>query len=87
LFREICRGINGGFDARSLNYIQSGALPILEWIRLPGDVVFIVGGALPIIVLCWQGLRNVLREKPSSPDSVLFTEVVISASAAREVEV
>jgi nitric oxide reductase subunit B len=77
----------GYFDARSLNYIQSGALPMLEWIRLPGDVVFIVGGAFPIIVLCWQGLRNVLREKPSSPDSVLFTEPVIAAPAAHEVEV
>jgi len=77
----------GYFDARSLNYIQSGALPMLEWIRLPGDVVFIAGGALPIIVLCWRGLRHVLREKPSSPDSVLFTEPVIAPPRTREVEV
>jgi hypothetical protein len=49
--------------------------------------VFIVGGALPIIVLCWRGLRNVLREKPSSPDAVLFIEPVITAPTAREVEV
>jgi nitric oxide reductase subunit B len=65
----------GYYDARSLNYIQSGALPVLEWIRLPGDVVFIVGGALPIIVLCWRGLRYVLQEKAGVPQEVLFTEV------------
>jgi nitric oxide reductase subunit B len=76
----------GYFDARSLNYIQSGALPMLEWIRLPGDVVFIAGGAVPIIVLCWRGVRGVLRQKQSSPDSVLFTEPVI-APPPREVEV
>ncbi len=65
----------GYYDARSLNYIQSGALPVLEWIRLPGDVLMIVGGAVPIVVLCWRGLRYVLREKPCPPQEVLFTEV------------
>jgi nitric oxide reductase subunit B len=65
----------GYFDARSLNYLHSGTLPALEWLRLPGDVLFIVGGALPIVVLCWRGLRAVLRAKPSDPQGVLFTEI------------
>jgi len=74
----------GYYDARSLNYIQSGALPALEWMRLPGDVVFIVGGAVPIVILCWQGLRCVLREKPGVAQEVLFTEITKAAPAMEE---
>jgi len=37
------------YDARTLNYIGSRANSILEWMRMPGDIVFIVGGALPIL--------------------------------------
>jgi nitric oxide reductase subunit B len=29
----------------------------LEWARLPGDALFIVGGALPLFWLCAQALR------------------------------
>ena len=43
------------YDARSLNYLQSGMLPTLEWLRLPGDMLFIVGGTLPLVVLSWRG--------------------------------
>ncbi|MEO7202198.1 MAG: cbb3-type cytochrome c oxidase subunit I [Candidatus Tumulicola sp.] len=73
----------GYYDARSLNYIHSGTLPLLEWFRLPGDIVFIVGGAVPIIVLCWQGLRYVLKEKPSTPQEVLFTEIITAPEKNR----
>jgi nitric oxide reductase subunit B len=30
---------------------------VLEWVRLPGDELFILGGALPLVWLSWQGLR------------------------------
>ena len=26
--------------------------------RLPGDVLFIVGGALPLLYLCWRAVTN-----------------------------
>ena len=44
---------NGYWHARSLAY-TAGTLPrLLEWLRLPGDLVFIFLGALPIaIALC-----------------------------------
>ena len=29
----------------------------LEWVRLPGDAVFIVGGAFPLVWLCWRAVR------------------------------
>ncbi|MDQ2680220.1 MAG: cbb3-type cytochrome c oxidase subunit I [Candidatus Eremiobacteraeota bacterium] len=71
----------GYYDARSLSYIQSGTLPLLEWMRLPGDVLFIVGGVLPIIVLSFRGLYYVLREKPAVTQEVLFTEITETVPA------
>lgn len=41
---------NGYWHARSLAY-TAGDLPrLLEWLRFPGDVVFIVFGAVPIVI-------------------------------------
>ena len=40
---------SGYFDARTLQFITCGANPVLEWLRLPGDVIFIVGDVLPIL--------------------------------------
>jgi nitric oxide reductase subunit B len=65
------------YDARTLNYIGSRANSILEWLRMPGDVVFILGGALPVLYLAYMGIRHM---RPSSvteePKEVLFTEVL-----------
>jgi nitric oxide reductase subunit B len=47
---------NGYWHTRSLTYL-SGALPrLLEWLRLPGDLVFIFLGALPILLGRWARL-------------------------------
>jgi nitric oxide reductase subunit B len=45
------------YDARTLKYISGRTNEILEWLRLPGDVVFILGGVLPILYICILGLR------------------------------
>ncbi|HMK30655.1 MAG TPA: hypothetical protein VK473_13295 [Terriglobales bacterium] len=37
------------YDAWTLNYNGSRANSLLEWLRMPGDIVFIVGGTLPIL--------------------------------------
>lgn len=67
----------GYFDARSLSYLTNRTNTFLEWLRLPGDAVFIVGGALPVLYIAWLGVR---RQKPQiSPEqapNVLLTEVV-----------
>jgi nitric oxide reductase subunit B len=47
----------GYWYARSLDFINLPWVNILEWSRLPGDALFIVGGALPLVWLCWQALR------------------------------
>ncbi|RQP26017.1 nitric-oxide reductase large subunit [Piscinibacter terrae] len=41
---------NGYWHARSLDYIGSERSHLLEWMRMPGDVVFIVFGALPLVI-------------------------------------
>jgi len=51
---------------------------VLEWLRLPGDVLFIVGGVLPILYLCWLSIRYMVPAvKPAEEErEILFTEVV-----------
>jgi nitric oxide reductase subunit B len=65
------------FDARSLSFITSDPSRLLEWMRLPGDVVFIAGGVLPLLWLSAQGVLGVVRLRDASPgdDLQLFTEV------------
>jgi nitric oxide reductase subunit B len=68
---------HGYFDARTLQFVTGGANPVLEWLRFPGDVVFIVGGVLPIVYLCWLGVRCQKPVKATeAEEEILFTEVV-----------
>jgi nitric oxide reductase subunit B len=68
------------YDARTLNYIGSHANTVLEWLRMPGDIVFIVGGAVPVLYLCFLGIRH-MRPSTSTDDqnNVLFTDIVVPA--------
>jgi nitric oxide reductase subunit B len=67
----------GYFDARSLEFLSNRSNAFLEWLRLPGDTLFILGGTLPVAYLAWLGVccmtpRSTLEE----PRDVLFTEIV-----------
>ena len=66
----------GYFEARSLDYLSNRTNALLEWLRLPGDTLFILGGVLPVLYLAWLGVR---RPKPSlgaeKPGDVLLSEV------------
>jgi len=68
------------YDARTLNYIGSRANSVLEWLRMPGDVVFIVGGTLPLLYLAFLGIRH-MRTLPvlEEPKEILFTDIVTQA--------
>lgn len=60
---------HGYWHARSLAY-SSGALPrLIEWLRLPGDLVFIVLGALPILIAMGVGYRSLWKR--GEPGAVL----------------
>ena len=66
----------GYFDARSLKFISGHANSLLEWLRLPGDAVFILGGTLPVLYLCWLGVWRRKQQPPrENPDGVLFVEI------------
>ena len=69
----------GYFDARSLKFLSNHTNAMLEWLRLPGDALFILGGTLPVLYLCWLGVRYMKVQTESEPSSaILFTEIVES---------
>ena len=66
---------NGYWHARSLAY-TAGSLPrLFEWLRLPGDLVFILFGALPILIAVglgyaslWSGRQPAAAARPSAAE-------------------
>src|SRR5262249_39122030 len=67
---------HGYWEARSLQYLTNPTNALLEWLRLPGDLLFIAGGVLPLLWLCWLGVRY--RVGPRTREAfapALFTEV------------
>jgi nitric oxide reductase subunit B len=73
---------DGYFAARQLDFITNPSNQLIEWMRLPGDVVFIVGGALPFLWICWLGVRyRVHNDVPTDNDDVLFTEITEAVTA------
>ncbi|MFC0861309.1 nitric-oxide reductase large subunit [Sphaerimonospora cavernae] len=77
---QLYKVLEAGYaDARSLGYLQGKANAVLEWLRLPGDVVFMVGGVLPLLWMTWLGIRYrvAAARRVDAPEQVLlFTEVV-----------
>jgi nitric oxide reductase subunit B len=73
---------NGYWHARSIDFFRGHSL--IEWLRLPGDAIFIAG-VLPIVYLT---ARAVLRPRPYqlpdalSVESPLFREVLPDSPAA-----
>ena len=50
---------HGYWHARSLDYIGSGRSHLIEWLRLPGDLVFIIFGAIPLVIASIKGYLGV----------------------------
>ncbi len=51
---------NGYWHARSFEYMGMPRSRIIEWLRLPGDLVFIIFGATPLVIATikgWLGVR------------------------------
>jgi nitric oxide reductase subunit B len=74
LYHSVGRGY---FSARTLSFLQEPTNNVLEWLRLPGDVLFIVGGVVPLLWLGIQGVRHrgAHEEALTEADLQLFTEV------------
>jgi nitric oxide reductase subunit B len=61
------------FDARSLNFITAPGNAALEWLRMPGDLVFILGGVLPFLYITWLGVRHRIASTTHEvPQEALF---------------
>jgi len=74
---QLYASVNEGyFYARSLKFAGISTNVLLGWLRLPGDVVFILGGVLPVIFLCWRALRYMVPPtQAEEPDALLFQEM------------
>lgn len=69
----------GYFDARSLKFLSNHTNALLEWLRLPGDTLFILGGTLPILYLSWLGVSQLKpRTTLEEPHETLFVEITSS---------
>jgi nitric oxide reductase subunit B len=74
---QLYKSVNDGyFEARQLKFLTNDTNAAIEWLRLPGDVVFIVGGALPALYIAYIGIRyTVKRVTVEEPEDILFTEI------------
>jgi nitric oxide reductase subunit B len=56
--------MNGYWHARGLDYLNQGFVRLIEWCRLPGDLVFILLGVVPLVIAtCMTYVR---MKKPES---------------------
>jgi nitric oxide reductase subunit B len=81
---QLYTSVNQGyFAARTLKFVTSDVNTLLEWLRMPGDILFITGGVLPLLYLCWQGMRG--KAQPvilEESGEALFTPVTYSVTSA-----
>jgi len=64
------------FHARSLDFLTNSTNTLLEWLRLPGDVLFIAGGILPLLYICWVGVRHRVQAVTlEEPEEILFADI------------
>lgn len=68
----------GYWHARSYEFMRQPWVRGLEWARLPGDALFIIGGTIPLVILCLKAVLhpNPARQAPDTESNIpLFTEV------------
>ncbi len=66
---------NGYWHARSLNYTGQESVRLIEWLRTPGDLVFIVVGVIPALIAVTRCYFNV-RAGTSAPGTSPIREDV-----------
>ena len=57
---------HGYWHARSLAYTGTDTARLIEWLRLPGDLVFIIFGALPLTIAAIKGYIGVRTTRTSA---------------------
>jgi nitric oxide reductase subunit B len=49
---------NGYWHARSSEFLQQETMRLIEWFRLPGDLIFIICGVLPLVMVALAAYRR-----------------------------
>ncbi|GAB0104207.1 cbb3-type cytochrome c oxidase subunit I [Nocardia sp. JMUB6875] len=66
---QLYKSIDSGYyEARELTYIESHANSLLEWLRMPGDIVFMVGGIAPLLWIAWLAVKYKGRGGAERPE-------------------
>jgi nitric oxide reductase subunit B len=66
----------GYWHAREIDFFMQPAVRAVEWLRLPGDLLFIVGGILPVVYLALRMFANRKRlGQIPAVEADAFTEV------------
>jgi nitric oxide reductase subunit B len=67
---------NSYWHARRLEFFQQPLVQFFEWLRLPGDTLFLVGGILPVVYLALRMFANRNRggELPAEAEVEELTE-------------
>jgi len=83
---QLYQSVNEGyFEARALAFVTEPGNTTLEWLRMPGDIVFIGGGILPFLWITWLGVRYARAATTHDvPIEALYTELEpVGAAAGR----
>ena len=74
---QLYKSVNDGyFEARELKFLGNDTNTLLEWLRLPGDIIFIAGGAVPTLYIAYLGIRHTVKRVTfDEPEDILFTEL------------
>ncbi|WP_238008562.1 cbb3-type cytochrome c oxidase subunit I [Dactylosporangium sp. AC04546] len=82
---QLWHSVNDGyFEARSLGYITEPGNAVLEWLRMPGDLIIIIGGALPFLWIAFLGLRHGIKPTATElPPDTLYVEETAEAAQDR----
>jgi nitric oxide reductase subunit B len=60
---------NGYWHARSMEFLSQGFMKVIEWMRLPGDIVFIVIGVVPLLIAATK-VYFLARKSPTGQTTV-----------------
>jgi nitric oxide reductase subunit B len=61
---------NGYWHARSAEFGHSALMHALEWARLPGDLVFIAFGVVPLVIAALKTYLGLHRKPSHAPTLV-----------------
>jgi nitric oxide reductase subunit B len=60
---------NGYWHARGPEYMNAPLTVMMEWLRLPADLIFILLGVVPMLIAGGRAWGYVRKMKPSPADS------------------